>query len=703
MQPMPFLWGVQYYRAPSQAPERWEEDLRNIKAMHCNTVKFWVQWRWSERREGEYYWDDLDRLMELAEKYRLKVILNLILDVMPVWVERDYPETLMTDRTGRPTPTQTFLARQLGGYPGPCYSSALMREKRERFSRAAMLHFKPCRALLAWDVWNEPENHSAQREADHIPELCYCPSCRSAFRLWLRKKYGSIERLNAVWGRCYNDFDEVEMPYDTGTLIDFVDWREFHLDKLTADAEWRLRLVREIDPERHPHLHTVPNTCWCFSSLTGVDDYALAERCEIFGASMMNDPQLCAQAISPARGKYFYNAEWHVNYGNITMHQRILGEERFLYELLPQIGWGVRGFLFWQYGAETIGRDAPAWGLVRPDGSPRPVTKHAERFIRAMEPELPLLLRCRSAAPRVMIYRSRRNDIFQFGCFGNLETFRRSLKQYADTLYRMNVPFGFTDRIDPSECALLILPQLYLLSHSEAEALDRFLQSGGVVFSESSLGGYDDDIGRHSEQTPGCGLAERWRIREEESTSSYHLPAEESADEVAGATGDLRKALEATGVQGGELFRLTGCDGTAGTGAIHFAELSGGETLAHFHGVACVVKQRVGSGTLFYAGTLLGYAAARENNELFHLLLQQACNAAGIPLPDSPIHTDLLHDEQGELRMLVAVNPGSDTATVSLPAGEWHELFDRSTTLEGATARLFIRKNLSQPEGVQES
>lgn len=52
----PFVYGAQYYRAPTPEPEHWERDLAHMKQLGFNTVKYWVQWRWSERSPGEYYW-----------------------------------------------------------------------------------------------------------------------------------------------------------------------------------------------------------------------------------------------------------------------------------------------------------------------------------------------------------------------------------------------------------------------------------------------------------------------------------------------------------------------------------------------------------------------------------------------------------------------------------------------------------------------
>ncbi len=691
-----FLFGAQYYRAPTPNRRHWAGDLAQLRKMGCNTVKYWVQWRWSERCEGEYCWQDLDELMQLAQANNLQVVLNLILDVMPLWVDRDYPDSRMQDRRGNPVETRTYLSRQLGGYPGPCCSHQVMRQKRERFTRAAVQHFKQFPALLAWDVWNEPETHSAYREPDCFPDLCYCAACAEAFRQWLRDKYRHIDVLNEVWGRCYGSFDEAELPRDSGTVNDFIDWREFHLDKITRDARWRLQVVREIDPSRLPHLHVVPNTGFCFNSLTCADDFALAEDCEIFGSSMMNDPLMCAQALSAAGGKYFYNAEWHENYGGLAMYQRVIGPERFLFELLPQLGWGVRGVLFWQYRPETLGTEAPAWGLVRPDGSPRPVTRHAEDFIRRFNAIKELFLRSVPPRPRAMIWRSRRNDIFQFCRYGNLSKYRDSLKHYADLLYALNIPFGIFDpdatrEVPADTVRLLLLPQAFYMTGAEAEAIDRFVQNGGTVLSEGNLAAYAADTGRYQQQVPGGGLAEKWGVTEIEQTSSYHLSVgpDEPAELIA--EGDIRKALEATGSQGDEFFPLTQDGVVMGFGAGDFAEIGGGEVLAGFHGKPCVVRKAIGRGTVFYAGTQLGYAATKQP-ELLRKLLQDAAQMAGIAVSEdqAALHVDTLTDRHGKPAVIICTNPGVAAQRFVPPDGRWQELYDRGLTVPPQNSFCFV-------------
>ena len=93
-------FGFQYYRAPTPERTEWARDLNNIAAYGYNTVKYWIQWRWNEPKKGEYDFSDIDELMDLAEKNGLKVVLNTILEVTPVWLDKEYPDSAMISARG---------------------------------------------------------------------------------------------------------------------------------------------------------------------------------------------------------------------------------------------------------------------------------------------------------------------------------------------------------------------------------------------------------------------------------------------------------------------------------------------------------------------------------------------------------------------------------------------------------------------------
>lgn len=242
-----FIFGVQYYRAPTPSRENWERDLSNIKAAGFDDVKFWVQWRWTHRAENSFYYDDIDELMDLAYKNGLRVTLNVIFDVAPMWVLKKYPESKIVLANGRTAEPHAEGHRQIGGFPGTCYSHKKALEARRKFMEKTVQRYKDHPAMFMWDVWNEPEQCGTYRYVKADELSCFCSECKKDFIVWLKNKYKTIDRLNDVWGRCYETFDDAELPTERFTFSDFIDFREFNLDKMTAEALWRLRMTKSID------------------------------------------------------------------------------------------------------------------------------------------------------------------------------------------------------------------------------------------------------------------------------------------------------------------------------------------------------------------------------------------------------------------------------------------------------------------------
>ena len=156
-------FGSQYYRAPSPHKEDWDRDLKRMSELGFNTVKYWIQWRWNNPDEGEYYFDDIDELMDLAQKYSLKVMLNTIFDVAPAWIYKKYSEASMVTLSGRKIGPQSQPHRQIGGL-GYCFNHDGVMEHFFEFLKVSVDRYKDHPALEIWNVGSEPELTSSMAE-----------------------------------------------------------------------------------------------------------------------------------------------------------------------------------------------------------------------------------------------------------------------------------------------------------------------------------------------------------------------------------------------------------------------------------------------------------------------------------------------------------------------------------------------------------
>ncbi|RKX47108.1 MAG: hypothetical protein DRP64_01955 [Verrucomicrobia bacterium] len=702
----PFIFGAQYYRAPTPEQDCWETDLRRMQELGFNHVKFWVQWRWSHRAPGRFYFDDIDRLMDLAHRYGLSVTLNTIFDVAPSWVLNEFPDSFPVTADGGTVYPRAYGFRPVGGFPGPCLSHPGAAQARMQFLATVVERYANHPAMGMWDVWNEPEQNFIHRKPVVEKLTCHCAHCRVGFIQWLQDHHASVDALNTAWGRCYESWEEVELPKTPDTIKDFVDFRRFHLSLMTREAKARIDCVRKTDPNHATYLHVVPHTLRIFNALTGVDDFAMADLCDVFASSTNGGAIWPNQLTSAARGKTCYNVESHINAGQTSLHQRALQLGDILGDLLPQIGAGISGFLFWQYRPEMLGTESPAWGLVKPDGSDRPVTLALQEFGRKLAPYMEELSACHPELAETAIWKSNRNEIFHFSANGGLDKLADNIEGYRVFFRRRNIPTRYINDTLLEDGALegiklLILPDCYYLSTAEANTLDRWLRAGGILLCEAHLAAYNDDTGRHERSVPGAGLAQSWGIREVDSSASIHLQDSAPGKSTMEMNPDVRKALGDSA--GGRFFPITLHGGKTIFGADTCAQLAGDgiTSLGRNGNRSIIVSLPVGNGTVFYCGTHLG-AGLELDREGSDALLARIMDAAGISQGDAVqaddgIRADMLFKDN-QPAFIILHNAGKTPASAKIMAeGTWQGLYKGTVLSTGETigmdpgdAELFI-------------
>jgi beta-galactosidase len=676
---LPFLFGAQYYRAPTPEKENWERDLKRMHELGFTDVKYWVQWRWSHRSPDKFYYGDLDTLMNLASKYQLKVTINIICDVTPLWLFKKYPDAKQIRADGQAVEPYAPASRQIGGHPGPCYNHPGALDERKKFVANLVNHFKDHPAFLMWDVWNEPELSAPSRNPDMNTMVCYCPNCQNKFVEWLKAKYQTIGQLNKIWGRWYDTWEEVEMPRSTATFQDFIDWRNFNNDVMLEEAKWRIQLTKQLDPKHTVYLHVVPNIWWPWNAVTTcMDDFDVAKLCDVFASTMSWGPVSAPQIVSAGNGRTCYNVESHINAGCTNAHQAIINLPGLLDDLIPQIGLGIKGFLFWQFRAENLGFEAPAWGMVNIDGSDRTITKAVDQFWKTLSPYKTELMTADPKPAEIAIWKSRGNEIFHYCMFFNFESLSNSINKYSKAIFDRSYNYRYinSEMLEKKQLQgikLLIMPTCYYLSEGEAKALDEWVKNGGILLNEAHLGGYNANTGRHSGIIPAFGLAESWGIREIESTSSWRLKLNQNEAMNMNITDDLKKALKESGASGSKNFPIKLKSGKIAWSSYRYAMLDapGAESIGYFsEDSPCIVLKKVGKGAVLYCGANIAEGSEKDAAG-FNEILDRAINEAGISKTlelngnSESVRIDALYSNK-ELKFITIKNMSENNETIKI-------------------------------------
>lgn len=532
-----FPYGSQYYRAPSPPPEDWARDLKRMADLGFNTVKFWAQWRWNHPAEDRFYWDDLDRLMDLSEQHGLKVMLNTIVDVAPAWIYRQYPDASMLTLDGRRIGPQTQPHRQIGGL-GVCLNHDDVMGHLFRFLRACLERYSNHAALEIWNVGSEPELTQSMSEmrlwADDAKKmgdaLCYCAHCERAFKRWLRDKYGEIDRLNTAWNRNYQDFDDAELPKTCNTFNDVIDWRMFFVDTLGANVRRRFEIAREVDDGRHPLMcHHVFIQGFPVTS-TANDPWNIGQTGDLHGFTQMDDPMMHDILRSCARGKPVISAEMLMLMGYTLDLPRAIDADDIKRHIFTGLAANLKGFLFWQYRPEMLGREAPTWGLSHLDGSSTPWLDAFAEVGRVLQQHTDFLFDATPRRAEVAILYNPENQIFAWASTGNEKTATDALLGAHRALYEHSFPIDFLHPNDFDDEAILdqykviVVPFPYLLSERLCQRLKAWVAGGGTLIGEGYFGGWHLEAGRHHTTIPGYGMHEVFGVRQQNAEPAAEHP-----------------------------------------------------------------------------------------------------------------------------------------------------------------------------------
>lgn len=229
--------GVCYY------PEHWDrklwaEDLERMSEAGIKVVRV-AEFAWNlvEPKEDKFNFSFWDSFLDLAYQKGIEVIFGTPSATPPAWLTEKYPEALNRDKQGR---VIHHGARRHYNYNSPIYRKFV-----KRIVTIEAEHFGQHPAIIGWQIDNEfncEENEF------------YSESDTEAFRIFLHKKYGSIESLNESWGtvfwnQTYNDFSQIYVPRhtngDTQNPHLLLDYKRFISDSVNSFALMQAEIIRK--------------------------------------------------------------------------------------------------------------------------------------------------------------------------------------------------------------------------------------------------------------------------------------------------------------------------------------------------------------------------------------------------------------------------------------------------------------------------
>ena len=622
------------YNPEQWHPSVWQEDVALMKVAGVNLVSVGIfSWALLEPSEGRYEFGWLDDVLDLLQESGIRVDLANASASPPPWFSHRYPQSLPVTANG--------VRLGYGSRQAFCASSPEYRRAAAALTTEIAKRYASHPAVVMWHVHNEYGCHN---------QPCYCEVSGAAFQRWLERKYDDIDALNEAWGTAfwsqhYYRFDEITPPRQSGTFVNptqVLDFARFSSDELLDCYRAEADILRAHSP--------LPVTTNFMGFSMGLDkpiDYwAWADHMDLVSNDhylVAEDPrnfQELAMGADFVRGLasggpwvLMEHSTSAVNWQPRNIAKRP-GELRR--NSLQHIARGADAALFFQWRAAKAGSEKFHSALLPHAGTDSRVWREVVE-LGADLAAIAEIVGSRVCGAAVAIIHD--TDARWASELDSHPTIDASLlnetRLWHDALYRLGVTTDFRRSTDDlSSYGLVVVPMQYLMTDAGADSLKSFAGNGGTVVITYQSGIVDEDDHIRLGGYPGAFLSLTGTRIEE------FYPLHEGEE------------VELTRYGSGRVFSELGRPLTSEV----LAEFAGGPTA----GSPAITRNRVGTGTVYYVGTSLTPAGARE-------LVTEILTASSIPVPQkSGDDVEIMRRSDGTRTWLFAINHGSADAVVTV-------------------------------------
>lgn len=378
--------GVYYYPEHWDSSQ-WDRDFKKMAAMGFEFTHF-AEFAWAqlEPEEGKYDFTWLDRALQLADKYHLKVVMCTSTATPPVWLTREHPDILCTNEDGT---TYDHGSRQHATFSSNFYrqySLKMVEKLAERYGKD--------KRVIGWQVDNEPRTFNDFGRDAH-----------QRFRDWLKKKYGTIDALNTSWGNnfwsgTYTDFSQINIPKRAQwgmNLHQKLDHNRFIDEETSSFLDDQARIIRKYAlPSQWITSNYIPYYDVGYVGQSKELDFVSYTRYMVYGSDhgigrkgyRLGEYSRIAMAndfFRPLKGYYgvMELQPGQVNWGSINS-QPLPGAVRLW--LWHVFAGGSKFTCTYRFRAPLYGYEAYHYGIVGPDGvTPTPGGLEFSNFINEIK------------------------------------------------------------------------------------------------------------------------------------------------------------------------------------------------------------------------------------------------------------------------------------------------------------------------------
>lgn len=343
-------------------------------------------WKLFEPEEGVFDFTALKMVVRKCAEYGLSVILGTPTATPPAWLTRKHPEVLAV--------TYDRQVMHHGSRRYTNFTSPVLRDYCRRITERMAEAFKDESNVIGWQIDNEFHCHIHES---------YAESDTLAFRDWLQRKYGSLEKVNEAWGTVfwgqgYGDWEELTGPRPTPANLNpsmLLDYKRFLSDMVIEFTEVQSDVLRRVTPEKWI-THNGIFKSLDYKKLTeqtldflSYDSYpTFGEMMERGGGRGWNRPLSKVRGVS----EKFVVLEQQTGSGGQTSYMTPAPEPgQIRLWTYQSIGNGASGIVYFRWRTCTVGAEQQWHGILDYDSLPNRRYKEVQQVGKELQSIGPLL------------------------------------------------------------------------------------------------------------------------------------------------------------------------------------------------------------------------------------------------------------------------------------------------------------------------
>ncbi|QEN06359.1 beta-galactosidase [Thiospirochaeta perfilievii] len=172
--------------------------MKLFKEAGVNIVTLPVfSWAKFQSDETSYHFQWFDKIIDRITDAGLSICFATSTAVQPAWMSRKYPNILPVDFQGN--------RRKFGGRVKFCPNSKEYNKFSTKLVEQLVERYGDNKNIKFWHIGNEYDN------------WCYCEKCENDFKLFLKKRYKTVDNLNrawytSFWGHTLYSWDDIVAP-----------------------------------------------------------------------------------------------------------------------------------------------------------------------------------------------------------------------------------------------------------------------------------------------------------------------------------------------------------------------------------------------------------------------------------------------------------------------------------------------------------